>query len=87
MFEIAVYYLAIVAGLQMVTDEGKFPEIAHYDPYFLPLIVFTAYILSCSKGSYFYTLFGTTAAVLCRVAVLKIFPYTFFNTDYFCSAL
>ena len=44
--------LAFVAGLNRATDEGSFPEIAQYSPYYLPLNV-----LLLPKGSNRYTLF------------------------------
>ena len=40
--------LAFVADLKRATDDGSFPKIAQYSPYFLPLNVFAA-----SKGSTF----------------------------------
>ena len=43
--------LAFVAGLNRVTDEGCLPEIAQYNPYYLPLNVYTA-----SNGSNLYIL-------------------------------
>ena len=43
-----------------VTDEGSVPEIAQYDPYYLPLNVFTV-----SKGSNFYILFNNYYHGLC----------------------
>ena len=52
-------YLAIVADLMGVTDEGSVPEVARCGPCCLPVGVFTA-----SKGSNFYILFVITAAVL-----------------------
>ena len=34
---------------ERVTEEGSLPEIAQYDPHYLPLIIFTAF-----EGSTFY---------------------------------
>ena len=51
-------FLLCMCNFHLSTDEGSVPEIAQYDPYYLPLNVFTA-----SKGSNFYILFAITAAV------------------------
>ena len=50
--ELQNIYLAIVAGLLRVTDEGSVPEIAQYGPYHLHLNIFTA-----SNGYYVHILF------------------------------
>ena len=48
--------MAFVADLKRATDDGSFPEIAQYSPYFLPLNV-----LAASKGSNLYTHFADLA--------------------------
>ena len=62
--ELQNIYLAIVAGLLRVTDEGSVPEIAQYGPYHLYLNIFTA-----SKEYYVHILFDVCGFENCIVVL------------------